>query len=326
MIILFNEYFIYHLQRLRWDNVACETENCNRILFVADPQLLGEVHEFWFARSDSDRHIRRNYRQAFSHVRPDAVIFLGDLTDEASIADDAQFRRYHKRFMKIFPKVEGVIMIYLPGDNDIGGEGYEPVKPLKFERFRRFFGSENYWNLKNNLSVYHINHITDEIPKLTDEEIIEAQESLNATRLLIGHYPIMQSGWFSEKAIGLLKPHVSFVAHHHLSSYVMNKISQLSYYPQTKPLMQTMTFDLKAIVSSLEILEIQVLTCSYRMGVLHIGFGQAVLADGKLHYTPLFIVNRFLQFGLYAVFLILFIAVNCCLKKHCEHPRYRRIK
>lgn len=80
VILLFNECFIYYLQRFNWETVSCETEDCNRILFVADPQILGEEKETrWLARYDNDKHISRNYKQAFSHVKPDIVIFLGDL-------------------------------------------------------------------------------------------------------------------------------------------------------------------------------------------------------------------------------------------------------
>lgn len=79
-MLLFNEYIIYYLQRWRWESIACETSECNRVLIVADPQILGEEGETrWYARNDNDRHIHQNYKQAFGHVQPDLVIFLGDL-------------------------------------------------------------------------------------------------------------------------------------------------------------------------------------------------------------------------------------------------------
>lgn len=135
-MILFNECIIYYLQRFNWETVRCETDECNRVLFVADPQILGEEKETRFlARYDSDRHISRNYKQAFSHVQPDVVVFLGDLigelvstdfdcnvdnsfysSDESSFADDFKYQRYFLRFMEIFPHVENVQTIYLPGN------------------------------------------------------------------------------------------------------------------------------------------------------------------------------------------------------------------
>lgn len=79
-IIFFNECLIYYFQRWKWESIKCESEECSRILIVADPQILGEEKEKrWFARYDNDRHISRSYQQAFSHADPDIVIFLGDL-------------------------------------------------------------------------------------------------------------------------------------------------------------------------------------------------------------------------------------------------------
>lgn len=96
------------------------SDSCSRILFVADPQVLGESKESrWYARYDSDRHISRNYHQAVSHVRPDVIVFLGDLIDEGSYVDDFLYEKYFRRFVDIFPEPDGVKMIFIPGDNVI---------------------------------------------------------------------------------------------------------------------------------------------------------------------------------------------------------------
>lgn len=121
-------------------------------------------------------------------MKPDCVVFLGDLIgkynkedcqgsrftdlflDESSFADDFKYQRYFTRFMKIFPLHEGIQMIYLPGDNDIGGEGTEMVKPSKVKRFNNYFENRSQWKLKNQLNFYHINRIIHELPMLPDEE------------------------------------------------------------------------------------------------------------------------------------------------------------
>lgn len=54
-------------------------DDCFRFLFVADPQILGEEHEKWIGRFDSDRHLSKTFSQAVAHVQPHVVIFLGDL-------------------------------------------------------------------------------------------------------------------------------------------------------------------------------------------------------------------------------------------------------
>lgn len=313
VIIVFNESLIFYLQRIQWQMDECRTEKCNRVLFVADPQLLGENDERWYARWDSDRHISKNYRQAFSHVKPDTVIFLGDLTDEASVAKDAQFQRYFKRFMQIFPKVADVQMIYLPGDNDIGGEGREVLKQDKVERFQKFFGNQTNFKLKNHLNVY----VADRIRREMAEEDFSGNFP-NATRILIGHYPItLGPDSFSNKAIKRFRPHAIFSAHDHKSSLTISKIGSL--YPPTTFLASATSFDLVSTHNRSEILEIQVPSCSYRMGALRIGFGQAVFENGRLNYTPLFIINRFVQLAVYVVLAFLMIITNWTL-------RYNRLK
>lgn len=319
VIIFFNESLIYYLQRIQWQVKECGTEKCARILFVADPQLLGEIYERKYARWDSDRHISKNYRQAFSHVRPDAVVFLGDLTDEASVATDAQLRRYFRRFMEIFPKVDGVQVIYLPGDNDIGGEGWEAVSHDKVVKFQEFFGNQTSFKLKNHLNFYIADRIRHE---MADEDL--SDDFSNATRILIGHYPITHgSDGFSREAIKRFKPHAIFSAHDHKSSQAISRIDSL--YPSATFLARSTTFDLMLMHSRSEILEIQVPSCSYRMGALRIGFGQAVFENGSLSYTPLFIVNRFVQLAAYVVLAFLMIITNWALRRNrLKYQNYDR--
>ena len=103
-------------------------DNCIKMLFVADPQIIGETYDKHFyndlAIIDSDRfvlyylcfynkkkyiicfqnlrYLRHGYKKAFQHVQPDLIIFLGDLMDEGSVATDIEFQRYYDRFKRIF--------------------------------------------------------------------------------------------------------------------------------------------------------------------------------------------------------------------------------
>ena len=74
-------------------------------------------------RWDSDKYLQKSFSLAYGYVRPDAVIFLGDLFDEGSVATDDEFQDYVTRFHKLFPLPKNVKVAYLPGDNDVGGEG-----------------------------------------------------------------------------------------------------------------------------------------------------------------------------------------------------------
>ena len=48
------------------------------------------------------RYLRLCFYQAFGHVRPHVVIFLGDLLDEGSLASDEEYTSYVQRFNTVF--------------------------------------------------------------------------------------------------------------------------------------------------------------------------------------------------------------------------------
>lgn len=101
--IVYNEWFVYSLYANNWPTLYCGNQKfCKTVLLVADPQILGEERENIITRWDSDRYLFNTYGRALQHVKPDNIIFLGDLMDEGSIADQSTFERYLNRFCKIF--------------------------------------------------------------------------------------------------------------------------------------------------------------------------------------------------------------------------------
>lgn len=94
---------MYSLYANKWPQLYCGNEKfCKSVLLVADPQLLGEERENFLSRWDNDRYLFNTYGRALQHVNPDNVVFMGDLMDEGSLADQKTFERYLHRFCKIF--------------------------------------------------------------------------------------------------------------------------------------------------------------------------------------------------------------------------------
>lgn len=171
--------------------------------------------------------------------------------------------------MDIFPKVDGITFIYLPGDNDIGGEGQELVKPSKVKRFNSYFENRSVWKLNNKLNIYHINRIIHEMPLLEEKEAHEINEESGYTRIFISHFSIVLTpGAFSYQAIQRFKPHVIFTGHYHKSAQVTSEVNRLRLSSNSHFLSHTMTYDLKTIEVNQEILEIQVPTCSCKLKFL----------------------------------------------------------
>ncbi|XP_055546290.1 uncharacterized protein LOC129730759 [Wyeomyia smithii] len=313
ILILYNEVFIYVLQKLKWSNIYCKHEKCLRILFVGDPQILGKSFDSHFysgmANYDSDRYLAWYYERALEHVKPDVICFLGDLMDEGITSNEDYFKEYYERFGAIFPRHATATAIYVSGDNDIGGEG-EEVKPSIVRRFRQYFSEKPAWIINENVTIYNINRITHEMP-LNDPRLINEQGEDAADqyiRIFLSHMPFLSTpGTFTYEAIEKLKPNVIFSGHLHSSRYVRihrKHLRSATYLPLSgdkKTAYKVHSFDLRYHKDTQELLEIVIPTCSYRMGVPDIGYGFAVIDGTKLQYTVLWTTNRFHQLISYLI-------------------------
>ncbi|KAG5886015.1 hypothetical protein JTB14_023657 [Gonioctena quinquepunctata] len=206
LLVTYNEVISYYLNTLHWNTLSCDDETkCTRLLLVADPQIIGnneEILHFLTPLSifDSDRYLRKTYNHAFNFVQPDLVIFLGDLMDEAHVASHNEFNQYVRRIFNIFldnGNPSSVRHIWLPGDNDIGGED-TLVTEDKIKRFERAFSQPSLIPFKN-ITFFKINRQTSDVPVFKKK-----REFFNPDEIFIGlsHFPLMfKPSTFVEKVI-----------------------------------------------------------------------------------------------------------------------------
>uniref|UniRef100_A0A182K4Q4 Calcineurin-like phosphoesterase domain-containing protein n=1 Tax=Anopheles christyi TaxID=43041 RepID=A0A182K4Q4_9DIPT len=288
-LILYNEYLIHIYHSFQWAELKCETDSCMKILLVADPQILGNTFDkklYWpLANFDSDRHLKRTYKSVVQHTSPDVICFLGDLMDEGSVANDDQFAAYFTRFVNIFPQpTANTIMFYIPGDNDIGGEGLETIKSDRVLRFKQYFNEQDEITVEPMLRFLNINRISMTLPMSSTPSTVEEQP---------------------------YTPNVIFSAHEHKSRYVKTHRNQLAQGIAFEPLNteranrhEILEFNLNYLKDTRELLEFIVPTCSYRMGEMKIGYGYAMFDGDKLRYTVLWTSQRFYQLAVYSMMLI----------------------
>lgn len=210
-------------------------------------------------------------------------------------------------------------MILVPGDNDIGGEGIEPIRPTSVNRFRKMFLEQDTWKIKGNIIFYNINRITEEMPAI-DPRIPHD----NYTRIFLSHLPLLEwNSRFSRKAIDTFKPHLIFSGHHHQSLIKKIKYKRADVPPagfpnslnnDKKTAYVMNTFNLNELIDNNEVLEINIPTCSYRMGTMDIGYGYAVIDNVNLHYTVLWVSQRFYQLGFYLSLLVLVLVYVTCTR------------
>ncbi|XP_062551378.1 uncharacterized protein LOC134216527 isoform X2 [Armigeres subalbatus] len=310
---------------------------CLKILLVADPQILGNTFDkkiYWpLANFDSDWHLSKTYRKAVQHTTPDVICFLGDLMDEGSVATAVQYDEYYARFANIFtqPRAD-TLMIYIPGDNDIGGEG-QLVTQENVQRFRQYFSEKPNWELIDTATFINVNRFTGFMP--STEKTNHDQHSFT---VLLSHMSLLKNiGTFSERAIQTFHPHVIFSAHDHLSKYALvhrnnlfQEVNHIDLNTDRHKRQEISSFNLVDLRYRQELLEIMVPTCSYRMGVMKIGYGYAVLDGDELKYTVLWSSQRFYQLAVYSLMIIplklLCGQVWCTIFKRywcCCRPRNR---
>ncbi|KAK5648333.1 hypothetical protein RI129_003225 [Pyrocoelia pectoralis] len=316
LIIFIIEIVTYYCMVFFWHQIECHNRNeCTKLLLVADPQLIGLHNEqipqlTSIAIWDSDRYLSKTFWLAYKFVDPDVVIFLGDLLDEGSSANDKEFNLYVNRFYKIFQKQENTLHIWIAGDNDIGGEYPDYITYHKVDRFSKAFLQPNVITY-NDVRFFKANTFQYKVP------ILPEFENITNFNIVLSHVPLLSSlSSFVDKVLDAVNPNLIFTAHTH-KSMVLTSRRRL----RQSRVINTINPDSKVQVYNLNsdnLYEIIVPTCSYRMGTLNIGYGFAVLERESVHYTVLWSPSRFLQliiYGGFCVILILYSLLYNCRKR-----------
>ncbi|XP_036333192.1 metallophosphoesterase 1 homolog isoform X2 [Rhagoletis pomonella] len=301
LLAFFNEFIIYYISQTAWQQIDCEYDNCTRILFVADPQLIGNSYEkgFWspISRYDADRYLRKTFERSLHFTQPHIICFLGDLLDEGSIATQQDFDAYVRRFHRIYNTHTDVKRIHVPGDNDIGGEDGEYISNSNVHRFEEAFQSEDLFDYENMLRFFKINRM------MLDFTNPDREHNKQRLRVGISHAPILIGGGpLLRSVLSELDPHVIFSGHWHESRIFIHPSTHVvNFYEST-----VRHFDLRGLKErEHQYLEIMVPTASYRMGKTKMGLGYAVLENYQLSYTVLWQPSRFIYLFLYLFWLIL---------------------
>uniref|UniRef100_A0A1B6CQ96 Calcineurin-like phosphoesterase domain-containing protein n=2 Tax=Clastoptera arizonana TaxID=38151 RepID=A0A1B6CQ96_9HEMI len=331
IFIIYSEWLAYIILPFLWPSLKCGyLKKMYNILLVADPQILGEINEPWIARWDSDRYLTKTFKAALYYTQPQLIIFLGDLMDEGSKADSDQYQRYYQRFQKIFQLnyISRNHTIFIPGDNDIGGED-EDVTPTKVSRFKSHFGHVDVIDQRK-IQIIHANKIERKVPK-----VIPLANNDNRTRLAISHMPLLGlPSTFSAEVMHNVLPHIIFSAHDHKSvhfaanmktkeRFLIEPLESNSFANDNPTWMFQMT--------DTNLNEIVVPTCSYRMGVGKTGYGLASIDEegNTMCYYVLWLPKRLSHIFVYVIVLVITsLVISCALCLRCcsvKGTRYRKL-
>ncbi|UJR21960.1 hypothetical protein I4U23_025028 [Adineta vaga] len=303
VVIYINEVLFYDWTQITWPDIdkLANKSTVERLLLVADPQLIGEKDEGFFGfitRNDADRYLAQTFSRAHDYVKPNWVLFLGDIFDEGLSASSIEFHRYFERFDTIFQyKKHEKKYIVIPGDNDVGGEYYGDKKPYLRLRFRNYFGRM--------IKLYELDDI--EFLRL-DIDMFESYVDVNQNRImeqtqnrsLISMFRIVLNHWslitrgaiFLKPFLNELKPNLILKGdshHFRVTLHDQRNFTTTSIFKEFFP-QSLLPIDLN---QNHFVYEISVPTCSYRMGVDRIGYGVLFLDRGWQYLIERILNNEF---------------------------------
>lgn len=337
-IVFINEWLVYYIQSWRWPPIPTDSslglDKEQVVLMVADPQLQGYQDEGPFpigqlARWDIDNYVRKSFSYAFSYCKPDVVLFLGDLFDEGSKASGQEYMITLDRFNSVFEPAKHIKKIYIPGDNDIGGELPDIRTEVKEKRYTRHFE-----NITGVVRFGFIDYVktdvkTSSVSSSKLDEIERIGQRLTAPLCIIMNH---------ESMLGLNAPkHFAFPIHRRLKAKLVlsahwhrsriyrcedclkdNDYSWSVEKHDMSMIDDYVTIDMRGQYS---LNEIAVPTCSYRMGEKNMGFGVAIIGvDGVVQYTVLWLPRRYTCVVSYIVVLSL-MALSFLINRLCVRSR-----
>ncbi|ORZ09037.1 Metallo-dependent phosphatase-like protein, partial [Lobosporangium transversale] len=136
--------------------------------------------------------MRRSFKRLHASLRPDAVIFLGDLLDGGRTTFGKTFDKNKGRFFeRVFITL---VRLYVAGNHDVGF-GDKLVRP-SMVRYKRIFGSVNYEIKIGNHSLVVLDTLalSSELPDIRQESQQFLSQLMNETptlpRILFTHIPL----------------------------------------------------------------------------------------------------------------------------------------
>ncbi|KAI0074379.1 Metallo-dependent phosphatase [Panus rudis PR-1116 ss-1] len=182
--------FYYHARRCKWPETTTPdlqldgTFPSTHVLLVADPQILNhrsypgrDPFLMWITQRLVDMYMRKSWR-AVRTLKPDTIIFLGDMMDGGRFAmSDEEYEAYYTRFRNIFADPDNTPTYYIPGNHDIGLGDPHRFSPVAYERYRSHFGPLNQVVEIGNHSFVMIN-----APGLVDEDYARESKGVSFAR------------------------------------------------------------------------------------------------------------------------------------------------
>lgn len=140
-------YFQFYLQNgFKWPNSetsdVTDYQSFTRIMAIADTHIMGPRRSYLIDKYIREWQMQKAFQISNAIYKPDIIIFLGDIFDEASVSSGHIFEEATKDFDRIFSidkaKQKRII---IPGNHDVGFHNYMKRVPYALNRFEEKYGA-----------------------------------------------------------------------------------------------------------------------------------------------------------------------------------------
>lgn len=209
-------WIIYYFERLKpyfvikscmWDNWEDwpTTSSPYHSIIIGDAQIVDPNSypnstriRLELTRFFSDNYLHRNYNIYTKLLKPDSIVFVGDLFDGGREWNDTEWISEYKRFNKIFNQVKGVQQFrQVPGNHDIGFGN--DIDFERYSRFKAFFGNGDEVITIGNHSLVLLDTVSlscheDKRVSRTPREFLnsfrDTNPYMNLPRIVVSHVPM----------------------------------------------------------------------------------------------------------------------------------------
>lgn len=137
-------YLVFHYSCPTWHTIDRELPDADstKILVLSDTHIMGPVKSFKIDKLLREWQMKQAYSIINSIYKPEVVIFLGDLLDEASFSSDENFRVASRDFGSIFPADDvNQERIIIAGNHDVGFHDQIRFNPYHLQRFHKKYSA-----------------------------------------------------------------------------------------------------------------------------------------------------------------------------------------
>lgn len=196
----------------KWEDWPSESDPHHTVI-IGDPQIVDEYSypsRGWIGMKItqffSDNYLHRNHNLINRVLKPDSIIFSGDLFDGGREWNDTRWIKEYKRFNNVFNPLEGVRQFrQIPGNHDVGfGNG---VDFAKYARFKAYFGDADEVVTLGNHSIVLIDTVSlscsedENVSKRSREFLDSFKESSpykQHPRIVFSHVPLYRFNEFQK--------------------------------------------------------------------------------------------------------------------------------